>query len=189
MKTKHTSKIFALLLAVLMVVAIIPFSAITAFAADDPITVTSIEIEAVKPVDGVEADISEIIVLSANGDEDLAEKITFMSNKLYWAEVPSLDPSEWGGNWSKFTGTFEEGSFYSLHFALQSDLAVAESCEITVTDPDGETWWSGDIASQDATYVVVDAVVEAGAAYAEEHGLFANKSIIAAPHPELWEQL
>lgn len=33
MKTKHTSKFFALLLAILMVVAIIPFSAITAFAA------------------------------------------------------------------------------------------------------------------------------------------------------------
>jgi hypothetical protein len=148
-----------------MIAAIVPLSAITAFAADDPITVTSIEIEAVKPVDGVEADISEIIVLSANGDEDLAEKIIFVSDKLYWAEVPSLDPSEWGGNWSKFTGTFEEGSFYSLHFALQSDLAVAESCEITVTDPDGETWWSGDIASQDATFVVVDATVEAGAAY------------------------
>jgi hypothetical protein len=148
-----------------MILTIVPLSAITAFAADDPITVTSIEIEAVKPTDGVEADISEIIVLSANGDEDLAEKIIFVSDKLYWAEVPSLDPSEWGGNWSKFTGTFEEGSFYSLHFALQSDLAVAESCEITVTDPDGETWWSGDIASQDATFVVVDATVEAGAAY------------------------
>lgn len=35
----------------------------------------------------------------------------------------------------------------------------------------------------------VTAAVEAGAAYAEEHGLFANKSVIAAPHPELWEQL
>ena len=38
MKTKHTSKIFALLLAILMVIAIVPFSAITAFAAStDPL--------------------------------------------------------------------------------------------------------------------------------------------------------
>ena len=35
----------------------------------------------------------------------------------------------------------------------------------------------------------VIAAVDAGAAYAEEHGLFANKSVIPAPHPELWEQL
>ena len=35
----------------------------------------------------------------------------------------------------------------------------------------------------------VIAAVDAGSAYAEEHGLFANKSVIPAPHPELWEQL
>ncbi len=35
----------------------------------------------------------------------------------------------------------------------------------------------------------VTAAVDAGARYAEDHGLFANKSLIAAPHPELWEQL
>ena len=35
----------------------------------------------------------------------------------------------------------------------------------------------------------VTAAVEAGAAHAEEHGLFANKSLIAAPHAGLWEQL
>lgn len=35
----------------------------------------------------------------------------------------------------------------------------------------------------------VTAAVEAGATCAEEHGLFAYKTIIAAPHPELWEQL
>ena len=35
----------------------------------------------------------------------------------------------------------------------------------------------------------VTAAVDAGAAYAEERGLFANKSLIAAPHAGLWEQL
>ncbi len=35
----------------------------------------------------------------------------------------------------------------------------------------------------------VTAAVEAGAAHAESSGLFANKSLIAAPHPGLWEQL
>ncbi len=35
----------------------------------------------------------------------------------------------------------------------------------------------------------VTAAVEAGARYAEEHGLFANKSLLPAPHAELWEQL
>ena len=35
----------------------------------------------------------------------------------------------------------------------------------------------------------VTAAVEAGAAVAEEHGLFSQKSIIPAPHAELWEQL
>lgn len=164
MKTKQTSKFFVLLLAVLTVLTMVPFSAITAFADDDPITVNSIEIEAVKPTDGVAADISEIKVLSVNGDEYLADKITFMSNKLYWAEVPSLDPSDWGGSWTKFTGTFEEGGIYSLHFALQSNATVAETCTVTITDPKGTTWWFEDIASQNATYIVGDAVIEAGAA-------------------------
>ena len=132
---------------------------------DVSFAIQSIEIEAVEPTDGVTADISTVKVVRVNGEESLADKVSFMEDTLYWVEVPSLDPSEWGTNWTKFTGTFEEGGIYSLHFTLQSDLAVAESCEITVTDPDGETWWSGDIASQDATYVVVDAVVEAGAAY------------------------
>ena len=35
----------------------------------------------------------------------------------------------------------------------------------------------------------VTAAVEAGASVAEEHGLFSQKSIIPAPHAELWEQL
>ena len=35
----------------------------------------------------------------------------------------------------------------------------------------------------------VTAAVDAGARYAEDHGLFANKSLIPAPHAELWEQL
>lgn len=35
----------------------------------------------------------------------------------------------------------------------------------------------------------VTAAVEAGAAVAEEHGLFSQKSVIPAPHAELWEQL
>ena len=47
MKTKHTSKFFALLLAILMVVAIIPFSAITAFAATPS---SKVEINAEKTV-------------------------------------------------------------------------------------------------------------------------------------------
>ena len=79
MKMKRTSKIFALLLAVLMVVAIIPFSAITAFAADEPITITSIEIEAVKPAAGVSADTSTVKIKSVNGDESLADKVTVIS--------------------------------------------------------------------------------------------------------------
>ena len=157
-------RILALLIAIMTVALAVPFSAIAVLADDGQTTVTSIEIEAVKPADGVEADISEIIVLSVNGDEDLAENITFMSNRLYWAEVPSLDPSDWGGNWSKFTGTFEEGSFYSLHFALQSDLSVAESCEITVTDPSGDIWWEDTVASQESTFVSADAVIQAEAA-------------------------
>ena len=35
----------------------------------------------------------------------------------------------------------------------------------------------------------VAAAVEAGAHYAEEHGLFSQRSVIPAPHAELWEQL
>lgn len=35
----------------------------------------------------------------------------------------------------------------------------------------------------------VTAAVEAGAAYAAEGGLFHSSSVIAAPHPELWEQI
>lgn len=35
----------------------------------------------------------------------------------------------------------------------------------------------------------VTAAVDAGARCAEEHGLFAQRSVIPAPHAELWEQL
>jgi microcompartment protein CcmL/EutN len=35
----------------------------------------------------------------------------------------------------------------------------------------------------------VSAAVEAGAAYAEKNGMLHAKSVIAAPHAELWEQL
>ncbi len=35
----------------------------------------------------------------------------------------------------------------------------------------------------------VTAAVDAGARYAEEQGLFANKSLIPAPHAGLWDQL
>ena len=35
----------------------------------------------------------------------------------------------------------------------------------------------------------VKAAVEVGEAYAKEQGLFANSSVIAAPHPELWDQI
>ena len=35
----------------------------------------------------------------------------------------------------------------------------------------------------------VTAAVEAGADYAKGQGLFANTSVIAAPHPELWEEI
>ena len=164
MKTKHPKKILALLLAILMVVAILPFSAIPAFAADESIIVTSIEIEAIKPADGVKAKIDEIRIKSVNGDASLADQVSFRANKLFWAEVPNLDPSTWGGNWSKFTGTFEEGKIYSLHFALQSAQPVASSCTVTVYEPNGNLWWQDDIASQDATYVVADAAHEIPAA-------------------------
>ena len=110
MKTKHTKKIFPLLFAVLMAIVIIPFSAITAFAADESITVTSVEIEALRPADGVEAKIDAIRIKSVNGDTSLADQVSFRADKLFWAEVPNLDPSTWGSNWSKFTGTFEEGN-------------------------------------------------------------------------------
>ena len=35
----------------------------------------------------------------------------------------------------------------------------------------------------------VTAAVEAGAAYAKQQGLFANSSVIAAPHSDLWDQI
>lgn len=35
----------------------------------------------------------------------------------------------------------------------------------------------------------VTAAVEAGAAYAKEQGLFANTSVIPAPHEEIWEEI
>ena len=160
MKTKHTKKIFPLLFAILMAIVIIPFSSITAFADAESITVTSIEIEALRPADGVEAKIDAIRIKSVNGDTSLANQVSFMSNRLFWAEVPNLDPSTWGSNWSTFTGTFEEGKIYSLHFALQSAQPVASSCTVTLYEPNGNPWWQDDIASDDATYVVGDAVHE-----------------------------
>jgi ethanolamine utilization microcompartment shell protein EutS len=46
----------------------------------------------------------------------------------------------------------------------------------------GITLITGDIGD-------VTAAVEAGAAYAKQNGLFANSSVIAAPHSDLWEQI
>jgi len=143
-----------------MVLTLLPLSAFIAFAADESITVTSIEIEAIKPDDGVKAKIDEIRIKSVNGDTSLADQVSFKADKLFWAEVPNLDPSTWGDNWSKFTGTFEEGKIYALHFALQSAQPVASSCAVTVYEPNGNPWWQDDIASQDATYVVADAAHE-----------------------------
>lgn len=97
MKTQ-AKKFLAILLAAWMLVTVLPFSAITAFAADESIAVTSIEIEAIKPADGVEAKTDAIRIKSVNGDEDLADEVSFMANKLYWVEAPSPDPSEWGSN-------------------------------------------------------------------------------------------
>jgi hypothetical protein len=158
MKTQ-AKKFPAILLAAWMLVTVLPFSAITAFAADEPTTVTSIEIEAIKPADGVEAKTDAIRIKSVNGDEDLADEVSFMANKLYWVEAPSLDPSDWGGNWSKFTGTFEKGRIYALHFALQA-AKVASSCMVTLYEPNGNPWWQGEIASQDSAFVVFDAALE-----------------------------
>lgn len=123
-------------------------------------TINSIEIEAPLPVAGATADLTGVKIKSANGDEALSGFFGFMANKLYWAKVPSLDPSDWGSDWSKFTGEFEEGEIYSLHFALQSEVALASSCAVTVSAPDGEVWWSGNIASQDGGFVVGDATIE-----------------------------
>ena len=145
---------------VVLLTALLSLSAITALAADEPVTINSIEIEAPKPSAGATADLSDVKIKSANGDEALAELVGFISKNLYWAKVPSLDPSDWGSDWTKFTGTFEAGEIYSLHFALQSEVALASNCAVTVSTPDGEVWWSGNIASQDATYVVGDAVIE-----------------------------
>ena len=158
MKTQ-AKKFSAILLAAWMLVTVLPFSAITAFAADEPTTVTSIEIEAIKPADGVEAKTDAIRIKSVNGDEDLADEVSFMANKLYWVEAPSLDPSDWGGNWSKFTGTFEKGGIYALHFALQA-AKVASSCMVTLYEPNGNPWWQGEIVPQDSAFVVADAVLE-----------------------------
>jgi hypothetical protein len=149
----------SIIIAVLLT-ALFSLSAITALAADEPVTINSIEIEAPQPAAGATADLTSVKIKSANGEEELSDSLGFISKNLYWAKVPGLDPSDWGTDWSKFTGTFESGNFYSLHFALQSDLPVAESCEITVTDPDGEAWWSGEVASQAAMYVVADAPIE-----------------------------
>ena len=116
-------RILSMLLAAIMVLAIVPFSAITAFAAGESITVSSIEIEALMPADGVEAKIDAIRIKSVNGDASLANQVSFRADKLFWAEVPNLDPSTWGSNWSKFTGTFEEGKIYRMNFtaSVESD--------------------------------------------------------------------
>jgi hypothetical protein len=46
-------RIFSIFLAAITVLAVIPLSRVIAFAADEPTTVTSIEIEAIKPADGI----------------------------------------------------------------------------------------------------------------------------------------
>ena len=148
-----------------MLISIIPISALPAAAAEEKITVSSIEVEAVKPVIGAVADISTVKIKSVNGVEALANKVSFMSGKVYYAEVPDLDPDKWGSNWTKFTGTFESGKIYSLHFALESSEAVAARCEITMVDSDGDVWYKSEVLSVDSKYVTTDVVARASVAY------------------------
>ena len=119
--------------------------------------ITSIELEAAKPEVGAAA--TTPTIKSVNGDEALADKVSFMDGRVYWADVPSLDSSSWGSDWSKVTGSFEEGKIYSLHFAIQSTITIASSCAVTVSDLDGNVWWEDDVTVESPyDYLTTDAV-------------------------------
>jgi hypothetical protein len=149
-------RILSVLITVLTVVALVPLSAATVFAIDDPIIVTSIEIEVAKPVIG-EAPTNPTIK-SVNGDENLKDLVSFFSDsKVYWVEADSAEDI---ANGNKYPTVFADGKIYALHVAIQSTKEIAEDCVLNVYGTDGELLWSGNISfsdPSDKTLVYTDA--------------------------------
>ena len=149
-------RILSVLITVLTVVALVQLSAVTVFAIEDPIIVTSIEIEAGKPVIG-EAP-TKPTVKSVNDDENLKDLVSFFSDsKVYWVEADSAEDI---ANGNKNPTVFADGKIYALHVAIQSTKEIAEDCVLNVYGTDGELLWSGNISfsdSSDKTLVYTDA--------------------------------
>ena len=89
MKIKHTNKFFALLLAILMVAAIVPLSAITTSAADDTVIDTITITDVIEPVAGqIPANTTFTLAQSDKVDVDLnyvgySQETVFEAGKVY----------------------------------------------------------------------------------------------------------
>ncbi len=150
-------RLLSILLATFIVLTVLPASVLTVFAADEQIVIESIELEAVKPTEGALPAMPTI--KSVNGDEALADKVSFIENKLYWAEVPGLDPDEWNGNWTKQTGAYEMGKFYSLHVAFETGHSMDTYCRVKVYDENGELFSNESIKSADSNHLGGDVMI------------------------------
>ena len=89
MKIKRTSKFFALLLAILMVIAIVPLSAITTSAADDTVIDTITITDVIEPVAGqIPANTTYTLAQSDKVDVDLnyvgySQETAFEAGNVY----------------------------------------------------------------------------------------------------------
>ena len=149
-------RILSVLITVLTVVALVPLSAATVFAIDDPIIVTSIEIEVAKPVIG-EAP-TKPTIKSVNDDENLKDLVSFFSDsKVYWVEADSAEDI---ANGNKKPTVFADGKIYALHVAIQSTKEIGDDCYLQVYDTNGERLWAGYVSfsdPSDKTLVYTDA--------------------------------
>ena len=135
MKTQ-AKKFPAILLAAWMLVTVLPFSAITAFAADAPTTVTSIEIEAIKPADGVEAKTDAIRIKSVNGDEALADTVACVLDDSAWWKVFPDDAEMLEGDILDTIAQIVEGKVAIIQAVdLKRKTMLSDGC-FDLSDPD-----------------------------------------------------
>ena len=65
-----------------------------------------------------------------------------MANRLYWAKVPSLDPSDWGGDWTKFTVPENSNRENCLFEIRRKGKKISFFCPERHKNLKSEVWYS-----------------------------------------------
>lgn len=139
----------------------------------------------------------EIIVTGAIADVDAAVshvKSRFDGNIIDSSVMGRIDEQVitalFGTEPTEKRGSLGVIETYSAASAIKAADIAVKTAKVSVFDlrlsrgmgGKGLVMVTGDVGD-------VTAAVEAGASYAADSGLLSNKSVIAAPHKELWEQI